>query len=116
MNKPIKVWMFYIAAVLVLISTALFITKWFYAPYLFAVGASGMAVYYLSSPYQGENTRLKRLHRYEVFTAILLVVTSYLMFKNQKGWIVTLSIGAFLQLYTTFVYSWEEKKEKESDK
>lgn len=112
MNKPFKVWMFYISAILVLISTALFITKWDYAPYLFAIGASGVAVYYLSTPYEGSNTRLKRLHRYEVFTAILLVVTSYLMFRNRPEWIVTLTIGAFLQLYTTFVHSWEEKKEK----
>jgi len=112
MNKPIKAWMFYISAILVLISTALFITKWFYAPYLFAFGSSGVAIYYFTTHYEGNNIRLKRLHRYEIFSATLLVVTSYLMFKNQHGWIVTLTIAAFLQLYTTFIRSIEEKKEK----
>ncbi len=110
MKPQIQTRMFYISAVLVLISTALFITKWTYAPYLFAVGAAGIAVYYFSNHYTGTNVRLKRLHRFNIFSGILLVVTSYLMFKNRSEWIATLSIAAFLQLYVSIITGIEEKK------
>lgn len=111
MKPQSKVWMFYISAILVLISTALYITHWEYAPYLFAVGAAGIAIYYYSTPYEGTNIRIKRLHRFEIYTGTLMVITSFLMFKHRSEWIVTLTIGAFFQLYTMLASGWEEKKE-----
>ncbi|MDD2798936.1 MAG: hypothetical protein PHV20_10120 [Bacteroidales bacterium] len=112
MKTPIKVIIFYISAVLILVSSALFITKWEYAPYLFAFGSAGVASYLLSTPYTGTNFRVKRLRRFEIISAVLLVVTSYFMFKHRTEWIMTLSIAAFLLLYSSIVVSIEEKKEK----
>lgn len=36
------------AGLLILVGAVLFLTKWFLAPYLFAVGAAGMAVCFLT--------------------------------------------------------------------
>ena len=38
------------AGLLILAGAVLFLTKWFLAPYLFAVGAAGMAVCFLTLP------------------------------------------------------------------
>jgi hypothetical protein len=118
MKTPIKVIIFYISAILVLVSTALFITKWEYSPYLFAFGSAGIASYFLSTPYTGTNFRIRRLHRFEIIASILLVVTSYLMFKvktHQTEWILSLSIASFLLLYSSIVTGIEEKKDKKSE-
>ncbi|MFZ4455622.1 MAG: hypothetical protein ACOYOT_05315 [Bacteroidales bacterium] len=115
MKQPIKVTLFYISAILVLVSTALFITKWEYASYLFAFGSAGIASYYLSTPYTGTNFRIKRLRRYEIIASILLVATSYLMFKHRSEWIIALSISAFLLLYNSIIISYEDKKEQKSN-
>lgn len=115
MKNPIKVTLFYISAILVLASTLLFITKWFVAPYLFAFGAAGVASYYLSTPYSGSNFRVKRLHRFEIIASILLVITSYFMFKHRTEWIMTLTMAAFLLLYTSIITSYEEKKEQKNN-
>ena len=111
MKTPIKVIIFYISAILVVVSSALFITKWFVAPYLFAIGAAGVATYFLSTPYTGTNFRVRRLHRMEIIASVLMVVSSYLMFKNKTEWIMTLSISAFLILYSSIVTGIEDKKE-----
>lgn len=115
MKTPIKVTLFYISAILILVSTALFITKWEYAAYLFAFGSAGVASFYLSTPYTGSNFRIKRLRRYEIIASILLVLTSYLMFKHRTEWIITLSISAFLLLYSSLVVSYEDKKEQKPE-
>ena len=72
-----------------------------WVPYIFAVGAAGMSVIRLITPYRGKNTRLRRLVLIELFATLILLFASYLMFKGGNDWIVLLTISAFLQLYTS---------------
>lgn len=107
-----KAYVYYISAILLLAGAALVITKWEYAAHLFAVGAAGIATFYLTTPYEGKNFRLKRLHRLEIIAGILLILSSYLMFRNKfsNEWLMTFSIATFMIVYTMIISSIEEKK------
>ncbi|MCX4381256.1 MAG: hypothetical protein OSJ51_05760 [Parabacteroides distasonis] len=50
MNQQIRSIIFGVAGLLVLAGAVLFLTHWAIAPYLFAVGAAGIAVCYLTLP------------------------------------------------------------------
>ena len=50
MNQQIRSIIFGVAGLLVLAGAILFLTHWAVAPYLFAVGAAGIAVCYLTLP------------------------------------------------------------------
>lgn len=114
MKEKIRSAIFTVSAFAVLLSSAFYITQWFYIPYIFAVGAAGMASMRLSRRYEGNNIRLKRLYRLESLSSILIVLASYFMFKNDRNeWIVILFIAAVLQLYTAFLIPKIEESENE---
>ena len=83
-----------------------------WVPYIFAVGAAGMSVIRLITPYRGKNTRLRRLVLIELFATLILLFASYLMFKGGNDWIVLLTISAFLQLYTSIAIPRAGNKEE----
>ena len=83
-----------------------------WVPYVFAVGAAGMSVIRLITPYRGKNTRLRRLTLIELLATLMLLFASYLMFQDGNHWIVLLTISAFLQLYTSIVIPREREKEE----
>ena len=47
--------------------------------------------------------RRRRLHRFNVFAGLLMIVSSGFMFNNRTEWILCLSVAAILQVYTAFV-------------
>ena len=103
MNDKFKSYLFYVCSILLLLSAGLYITEWFVIPYIYAVASAGVAVVYLTSPYKGSDTRLKRLNVQEAIAAILLPVSSFLMFKEKNEWVLFLLISAILQLYVAFI-------------
>ncbi len=109
MSNRFKSYLFYVSAILLLLSAALYIVDQKIIPYIYAVASAGVAVVYLTSPYKGENKRVKRLNVQEAIAAILLPFSSYLMFKNQNEWVLFLAISAILQLYVAIVKGKELK-------
>ena len=101
--KKIRTILFVVSACLVLVGAALYLTKWTVAPYLFAVGAAGIAVNYLTTPVGDLDFRGRRLHRFNVMAGFLMVVASGFQFNGRKEWVICLFIAAILQLYTAFV-------------
>ncbi len=101
--KKIRTILFVISACLVLAGAALYLTQWTVAPYLFAVGAAGIAVNYLTTPVGDLDFRGRRLHRFNVMAGFLMVVASGFQFNGRKEWVICLLIAAILQLYTAFV-------------
>lgn len=101
--KKIRTILFVASACLVLAGAALYLTQWTVAPYLFAVGASGIAVNYLTTPVGDLDFRSRRLHRFNVMAGFLMVVASGFQFNGRKEWVICLLIAAILQLYTAFV-------------
>lgn len=103
MNKNIKNYLFYISATLLVLSAVLFSMQWSFIPYVYAAASAGVALYYMITPYRGEDVRTRRLHGYLVFAGLLLVASSYLMFKGIREWVFCLFISAAFQLYVALV-------------
>ena len=110
MNSTIKTRIFIFSGIFVLIGAILYLNRWEYAPYVFATGAAGITICYMTIPYQTLDYRMRRLYRMNVLAGILMVVASAFMFKQRMEWVVCLLISAILQCYTSFVI-----KEKGAD-
>lgn len=116
MKNNIKDLIFKTAALLVLVGATLplFVhADW--VPYIFAVGAAGMSVTKLATPYRGKNIRLRRLVLIDLLATLMLLFVSYLMFRGGYDWVVLLAISAALQTYTAFVMPREMEKERHKD-
>lgn len=113
MNLRTRTFLVVISAVLLLAGTVLYITNWFLSPYLFAVGAAGLTLYYATDSNKETDLRKRRLQRYNLIAGVLMIASSMLMFNDRNEWMLCLSISAFLQLYVAFVYPKEKEKEKE---
>lgn len=107
-NKQLANIVFMVSAIAVLVAAAFHITYWFYAPYLFAIGAAGIAVVRLSDRYTGTNIRIKRLRRMEALSALLILASSFLMFRGRNEWFLLLFVAAILQLYAVIVMPKED--------
>ncbi|MDR2915348.1 MAG: hypothetical protein LBV74_11040 [Tannerella sp.] len=103
MNQQIRNYIFMFSGVLILAGAALFITDWIYAPYVFAVGAAGITVCFMTVPYKDLGFRRRRLHRINVMAGISMIASSVFMFREKMEWVVFLLIAALLILYTSFV-------------
>lgn len=114
MNDKTRHTIFCLSALCVLAASALYITRWVAVPYIFAAGAAGIALCRLTARYEGNNFRLKRLHRMETFSSLLLVASSYFMFQARNEWILLLTVSAILQLYTAILIP--RLTEKDSDR
>lgn len=102
MNLQTRTTVFYMAAICVLCGAALYFFQWFFAPYLFALGAAGVAVCYLTLPVKDMDFRQKRLHRYNIFAGLLMVFASALMFSDRKEWVLCLTVATVFLLYSSF--------------
>lgn len=74
--------------------------------YVFSVGAIGMLVGRLFSPYKGNVLRVKRLYRIEAWSAIFFCVAVFFMFYKDASptdWIAFTLAGAVLQIYTSIM-------------
>ncbi|MDR0430319.1 MAG: hypothetical protein LBH58_07570 [Tannerellaceae bacterium] len=103
MNQQIRTTIFNFSALLVLLGASLYLTKLTFAPYLFAVGAAGVAINHLTTPLKNMDYRRRRLQIFNVIASLLLIVSSSFMFMNRNEWILCLTIAALLLLYTAFV-------------
>lgn len=114
MSSRFRTILFNIAAILVLLGAILYLGNKEVAPYIFAVGAAGISVCYLTLPVKELNFRQKRLHRFNVFAGLLMICASGLMFDGRKEWIICLCIAAILQIYTAFVPGHKDGNQNES--
>ena len=75
-----------------------------YIPYVFSVGAGLSIVGRLLTLPQSDDFRVRRLNNMLAVSAILIVVSAYLMFKGENMAILALFISAFIDIYTSFRY------------
>jgi general stress protein CsbA len=114
MNQ-LKERLFIICLILLAVSAFCYHFKWSFVPYVYAVSGAGVAIYLLTTTYQGSNLRQKRLNIQQVIAAIALPFSSYLMFQGKNEWFVLLLVFSLLFLYIVFVREYEGKKEKQAD-
>jgi hypothetical protein len=112
MNQKFKDFLFYFCSILLLFSAIFYTAGWYFIPYTYTVAGAGVAVIFLTSPYKGDNIRLKRLNIQQAIAALLLPVSSYFMFNKMNEWIICLLISAILQIYVIFIRDYEEKKKR----
>lgn len=108
MNERTKNYLFIAGAILVLIAAVAYFLQYPYAPYGMAFGSAAIAVVRLSSPYKGTNLRVKRLVKFQLFSAILLVGASCFMFRHSYEWLICLLVATVFETYAAFVMP-EEK-------
>ena len=109
MESKIRSAIFCLSYTLVVIGAMLYLSKWGFAPYLFAVGSAGVAVSYLSVRVDNMEFRQKRLHRFNGVAGLLMIVSSGLMFNSRTEWILCLFIAAIFQLYSAFAGGGDKK-------
>lgn len=103
MNLKLTSILMVVGAFALLAGAAAMITKWVGAPYLYCGGALLFVAMQMADRYEGKDIVVKRLRRQQLFGAVMLLVTGVLMFaERHNGWIATLTIAAFLELYTAF--------------
>jgi glucose uptake protein GlcU len=103
MNQTIRTLLFQCSGLFLLLGALFYITKLSFAPYVFAVGAAGIALCHLTTPVKQMNIRQRRLQMFNVIAGLLMLVASVYMFKHQNEWILCLTIAALLHLYAAFV-------------
>lgn len=116
-----------VGGVLLLFGAAVFITGWDYAPFIYLAGSLMFAAGQFADRYTGDDKIIKRLRFQQVLGACFLLLTVALMFADgihsmlltdntmspglrsfllgltrKNNWIVTLSIGAVFELYSSF--------------
>lgn len=126
-----------VGAVLLLFGAAVYITGWSYAPYMYLVGSIMFAIGQFADRYEGDDKIMKRLRAQQVTGAVFLLITGVLMFSEgihswllnnaslgtnlrsilleltrRNNWIVTLSIGAVFELYSSFRMDSISKKQE----
>jgi predicted membrane channel-forming protein YqfA (hemolysin III family) len=115
MNQKAQTILFVLGAGLILISAVLVMEHVSWGKYTFAVGTAFYILNRLRRTYTGSDFRVKRLERYNVVNAILLVVSSYLQFKGKNAWVVLLFLVALLELFISLRLSWYEKQAAAGD-
>lgn len=105
--------LFVVGAVMLLIGAAVYVTGWQLSPYIYTVGATFVALAQINSPSQYKTPTIRRLRRQQIFGALLLVLTgAFMLFTRGNEWIVSLTIAAILELYTSIRIPQEEAKEQ----
>ncbi len=115
-NNKLKNILFQASAILILIAAIIYYFDTTIAKYMMIVGVSGFAAITFTTPYPGKSIRGKRLFNIQILAAILMAVSTYLMFVDINGWVVILLISAILILYSSIIISQVYKQEQEDEK
>ena len=75
-----------------------------YVPYIFSVGAVFSIIGRLLTLPQSDDFRVRRLNNMLAVSAVLILISAYLMFKGENLSILTIFISAFIDIYTSFRY------------
>lgn len=100
-----------ISGVLILVSAILYMFYPVIAPWIMAFSVALFSVITVTSPYPGKSIRGKRLFNLQILSCLLMIVASYLMFKNRFEWVLIMVAGAVFLLYSSFVLPRELEKE-----
>ncbi|MEA5043260.1 MAG: hypothetical protein VB075_01590 [Petrimonas sp.] len=101
-----------ISGILILISAVLYLFAPSVAPWVMAVSVLAFSAVTALSPYPGKSIRGKRLFNFQVVSCVLMIVATYLMFRNNNLWALLMIIGAVFLLYSGIMIPRELNKER----
>lgn len=120
MNDKIFALIANVGETIVLIASAIWITKWEWTAYLYAIGAFLFCVGRICEKRDiNNNVALKRLYSQRLIGLAMLLLSATMMcfYKSSRtAWILPFVIFVVFELYTAFRIPAEEKKEKQSNK
>jgi len=105
-----------ISGVLILLSAMLYIVEPFVAPWIMTLSVALFSVLTVTTPYPGKSIRGKRLFHFQLFSCILMIVATYLMFRQRNEWALAMICGAVFMLYAAVMIPRELEREKEKEK
>ncbi|MBO7471474.1 MAG: hypothetical protein J6T78_06375 [Bacteroidaceae bacterium] len=116
---PLQNICFRTGAVLMLIGAAIYIMYPMVGMYVFGIGTLMFSLMQLKAEYLGRSITLIRLRRQQMLACCCFVLTLVMMSMQQhqwgpfrrQEWVVALTIGCVLELYTSFRIPQELKKE-----
>ena len=118
--SPLQNLCFRIGAVLMLVGAAIYIMYPTVGMYVYGIGTLMFTLMQVRTEYLGRNITLMRLRRQQLLACCCFVLALVMMsmqlhnwgpFRRQE-WVVALTIGCILELYTSFRIPQELKKEK----
>ena len=115
MKYNIKSLLYKASAILILVFTVVYSFQPTIAVWGMVVGVSMFSAITLTTPYPGKSIRGKRLFNFQVFACVLLVVATFLMYKQRNEWPVLLLISAIFLFYSSIVLQKELDKEQIGD-
>lgn len=104
--------LFRISGILILLSVVLYLFIPTVVPWLMAVSVVMFTAITLTNPYPGKSLRGKRLFNFQLFSCILMIVATYLMFRERNEWVLAMIVGAVFLLYASVMIPRELEKEK----
>jgi len=72
------------------------------APFIFSLGIVAVLVARYMQPFKGNDARIRRLRFQQVISSCLLVLSAYLMFIEDKKWVITLLVAAVIDLVVSY--------------
>ena len=84
------------------------------APWIMSVSVLVFSLITMKNPYPGKSIRGKRLFNFQIFSCLLMIASTYLMFKHRNEWPLVMIIGALFMLYAVIAIPKELDKENNS--
>ena len=107
-----KDFLFRLSGMLILLSVAFYMFLPDLAPWIMSVSVLIFSAITISNPYPGKSVRGKRLFNFQVFSCLLMIAASYLMFKQRNEWVLLMIAAAIFMLYAVIAIPKELDKEK----
>lgn len=102
--------MTFIAAIVILAATVLFMFYKEVSPWMLGVGGILLMIARMTRRLDEMPLRLKRALRLELFSALLITAAAVFMYLGMREWVALLLSAAILQLYASFIIGKELKK------
>lgn len=104
---------FVLGALMMVAGAAMYVTGGGWCPYVYTAGSLFVAVSHILTPLKVKSPTLNRLRRQQVFAAVAFVLTGVFMFTTRGNeWIVCLTVGTLLELYTSIRIPQEVAKQQ----
>ncbi|MEA4917373.1 hypothetical protein [Proteiniphilum sp.] len=104
--------LFRISGILILLSAGLHLAIPTVAPWVMAFSVVVFTAMTLTNPYPGKSIRGKRLFNFQLFSCILMIVATYLMFRERNEWVLAMIVSAIFLLYASVMIPRELEREK----
>lgn|SRR5690554_1473576 len=107
-----KDFLFRLSGMLILLSVAFYMFLPDLSPWIMSVSVLIFSAITISNPYPGKSVRGKRLFNFQIFSCLLMIAATYLMFKQRNEWVLLMIAAAIFMLYAVIAIPKELDKEK----